>query len=98
MTNFILGLFTAWFGKKAVAFIDWTFGAIWAWYRATPRIRCYAVTVAYIGWIERMTKAIRDGKIDDPNSIRLLGRFHRWNMARLKRWQDRVWAPRISNA
>jgi hypothetical protein len=67
--EFLLGLLTAWFGKKAIAFLDWIAHAVWVWWRATPSMRCHAVMVAHNRWMQDTIKMIDRGDISDPRSI-----------------------------
>jgi hypothetical protein len=98
VVGFVLGLLTAWIGKRAIAFIDWLFGALWAWWRATPSIRCYAVSTAYIELMREAAARIEKGEIDDPRVLELLKRLDCWIYARLKRWQERVWDKSLAKS
>jgi len=88
--SFILGLLTAWFSKKAVAFIDLAVSFGWAWWRAKPSLTCYAVTLAYTEFLQKTAKRIENGEFNDPQALEIFRRFDNWVFARLTRWQHRV--------
>jgi hypothetical protein len=89
--DFIAGVIIGWLGNKLRAVLKWLLDFSWGWIWATPKIRCYAVSVAYCRILERLSEDIRNGKIHDPRAVEFVRRLHAWAQPRLRSWSDRVW-------